>query len=156
MPPLLAGILGLLVALPLAAPAAAQQAPTAPMASPAAPPIGLELNRLEPRPDLSPPGCRAWLLLRNPGEAALDPLRLDLLLFGKDGVIGRRLALDLGPLPGAKTMARIFDLPGLPCDGIGSVLLNDLMACGPTPEGRSACLPRLVTTSRVEGVPFDK
>ncbi|WP_419897107.1 Tat pathway signal protein [Roseomonas sp. USHLN139] len=114
--------------------------------------IGLELNRLESRPE----GCRVWLLLRNPAPEAIDPLRLDLLIFGKDGVIARRLALDVGPLPQEKTMARIFDLASQNCDGIGAVLLNDLLACGATPENRAACLPRLALASRVDGVTFEK
>lgn len=118
----------------------------------AAPSIGLELNRLESRSE----GCRIWMVMRNPGAESIDPLRLDLLIFGKDGVVARRLALDVGPLPAEKTMARIFDLNGQECGGIGSVLLNDLLACGAAPEGRAACLPRLSLASRVDGVPFEK
>jgi hypothetical protein len=131
-----------LAAICAAAPAMAQESPR----------ITVELNRLETQGN----GCRVWMLLRNPGAEAVDPLRLDLLMFGKDGVIARRLALDVGPLPEQKTMARIFDLAGQPCDGIGSVLLNDVLACGPTPETRAACLPRLALASRVGGVSFDK
>jgi len=134
-------------------PAAAPRAQTAaPTAVPAGSPIGLELNRLEPINN----ACRAWLLLRNPGEAAVDPLRLDLLMFGRDGVIARRLALDVGPLPAGKTMARIFDLAGLDCGAVGSVLLNDLLACGADDAARAACLPRLALASRVPGVAFEK
>lgn len=114
--------------------------------------ISLELNRLEPQGG----NCRVWIVARNPAAEAIDPLRLDLLMFGKDGVIARRLALDVGPLPENKTQARIFDLAGLGCDSIGSVLLNDVLACGPTPEGRAACLPRIALSSRVSGVSFDK
>jgi hypothetical protein len=116
------------------------------------PRISIELNRLEAQGN----NCRVWMLLRNPGQEAVDPLRLDLLMFGKDGVIARRLALDVGPVPEQKTLARIFDLAGQSCDSIGSVLLNDVLACGPTPETRAACLPRLALASRVSGVSFDK
>ncbi|MFC3125807.1 Tat pathway signal protein [Pseudoroseomonas globiformis] len=125
--------------------AAAAQTPTAS-------PVSIELNRLEGRSE----GCRIWLVLRNPGQKALDPLRLDLLVFGRDGVVSRRLALDVGPLPGDKTMARIFDLNGQDCGGIGMLLLNDLLACGPEAEGRAACLSRLTLSSRVDGVTFEK
>ncbi|MDB5369274.1 MAG: Tat pathway signal protein [Roseomonas sp.] len=131
-----------LAACCVSAPAIAQESPR----------ITLELNRLEPQGS----GCRVWLLTRNPGDEALDPLRLDLLMFGKDGVISRRLALDVGPLPANKTQARIFDLAGQACDAIGAVLLNDLLACGPTAETRAACLARLVLASRVGGVSFDQ
>ena len=133
--------IGLLGTALLAAPAQAQaQAPE---------PISIELNRLESRAE----GCRVWMLVRNPGAAA-DPLRLDLVIFGKDGVVGRRLALDLGPLPAAKTMARIFDLAGTPCDGLGHVLLNDVLACGP--DSPAACLARLAVSSRAPGVALEK
>lgn len=126
----------------IALPAAAQDAQR----------ISIELNRLEPQGG----NCRVWMVARNPAPEAIDPLRLDLLMFGKDGVIARRLALDIGPLPESKTQARIFDLAGLSCDSIGSVLLNDVLACGPAPEGRAACLPRIALSSRVSGVSFDK
>ncbi|MFC0408908.1 Tat pathway signal protein [Roseomonas elaeocarpi] len=140
---------GLAAALFTLAPAAARAEDPAP--------ITIELNRLEPQPDLKPAaGCRAWLLMRNPGAEALDPLRLDLLLFGKDGVIARRLALDVGPLPGAKTMARVFDLSALPCENIGSVLLNDVLACNKGDDARAACAARITTASRVTGVNFEK
>ena len=51
----------------------------------------------------------------------------------------------------------LFDLPGLPCDGIGRVLVNDVPACQPgqyegTPPpadpARQACLDRLQLRSR--------
>jgi hypothetical protein len=114
--------------------------------------ISIELNRLEPQGN----NCRVWMVARNPAPEAINPLRLDLLMFGKDGVIARRLALDIGPLPESKTQARIFDLAGLACDSIGSVLLNEVLACGPTPEGRATCLPRIALSSRVSGVSFEK
>lgn len=131
----------LALAAALLLPLAAQAQP------PAAAPASIELNRLEPRE----PGCRLWLLLRNPTATAHERLRLDLLLFGRDGVIARRLLVDAGPLPAGKTMARIFDAAGLPCDGIGSVLLNDIPACTGEP-----CLALFATASRVPGVALER
>ena len=149
-PSLLAGFGAGLLALLLAAPAQAQAPAQTPAQAPEpAAPVSIELNRLESRAE----GCRVWMLVRNPGAAA-DPLRLDLVIFGKDGVVGRRLALDLGPLPAAKTMARIFDLAGTPCDGLGHVLLNDVLACGP--DSPAACLARLAVSSRANGVALEK
>jgi hypothetical protein len=122
-------------------------------AQPPAAPLRLELNRLEPRE----PGCRVWFVVNNPAAEPLDPLRLDLVLFGRDGVILRRLAVDVGPLPAGRTVVRIFDVTGQPCEGIGQLLLNDLLACGGTePAQRAACTDRLALASRVEGVTFQK
>jgi hypothetical protein len=111
--------------------------------------VSVELNRLEARNE----GCRVWMRVANPG-AAVDPLRLDLVIFGKDSVVNRRLALDLGPLPAEKTMVRIFDLAGTPCDGVGAILLNDVLACGP--DAAPACLARLAVSSRAQGVALEK
>jgi len=139
--------------LPLFALCAAALSPVAGLAADTAPPLRLELNRLEAREA----GCRVWLVLGNPAPEALDPLRVDLVLFGRDGVVARRLAVDLGPLPAQKTTARIFDVTGLPCDAIGSVLLNDILVCGgDDPEVRAACIARAALSSRAEHVPFEK
>jgi hypothetical protein len=131
-------VLPLLAALALPALAAAQ--PQAPRAT-------IELNRLEARAE----GCRVWLLLRNPTSFAHERLRLDLLLFGRDGVIARRMVVDAGALPAEKTMARIFDAPGLQCEDIGSLLLNDIPLCA----GEN-CLARFDTASRVPDVALER
>ncbi len=133
----------LLALLPFCGPAFAQ---------PAAP-LRIELNRLEPRDGGA---CRVWLVLGNGGAEPLDPLRLDLVLFGRDGVVARRVAVDVGPLAAGRTGARIFDLSGLGCEGIGGVLLNDVLACGADPASRAACAERAALASRVDGVAFQK
>lgn len=116
-------------------------------------PLRVELNRLEAREG----ACRVWMVLNNGGAEALDPLRLDLVIFGKDGVVSRRLAVDAGPLPAARTVVRLFDLTGQGCDTVGSVLLNDILVCGSQEaNARNACVARLVLASRVSGVTFDK
>lgn len=143
LPTVLLAAAALAAAALLPRPALSQPAPVTPAS------ITLELNRLEAQPQ----GCRVWMLARNPG-APVDPLRLDLVVFGRDGVVSRRLALDLGPLPAEKTMARIFDLAGTPCDGVGHLLLNDVLACGP--DALAACLSRLTVSSRAQGVALEK
>jgi hypothetical protein len=123
------------------------------LAEPAAP-LAIELNRLEPREGGA---CRVWLVLNNAGAEPLDPLRLDLVLFGRDGVVARRVAVDVGPLPAGRTQARIFDLTGQGCEGVGSILLNDVLACGAAaPSARAACAERAALASRVAGVAFQK
>jgi hypothetical protein len=142
-------LLGGLVALGLGAAQARAQSPAAP--------LRLELNRLEARDGGA---CRVWFVARNPAPEAVDPLRLDLVLFGRDAVILRRLAVDLGPLPASRTTVRIFDVAGQACEGIGQLLLNEVMACGggPRPDARdgAACADRLALSSRADGVEFHK
>ena len=68
------------------------------------------------------------------------------------------MAFDLAPLPAKKTAVRLFDLPGLACDGIEHVLINDVIAChevgedaaaGGEPE-RAACLDRLTLSAKTK------
>lgn len=119
-----------------------------------APLIRLELNRLEPREG---GGCRVWLVLNNAGAGALDPFRLDLVLFGRDGAVSRRLAVDAGPVPAGRTVVRLFDVAGQPCEGLGQFLLNDVLACnGTEPQARAACIDRTALAARPDGVSFLK
>ncbi|TCH99439.1 Tat pathway signal protein [Roseococcus sp. SYP-B2431] len=125
-----------------------------PLAAQTPSPLRIELNRLEAREG----ACRVWMVLNNGGGGeALDPLRLDLVIFGKDGVVSRRLAVDAGPLPAGRTVVRLFDLTGQGCDTVGSVLLNDILACGSQEaDARNACVGRAALASRVSGVNFEK
>ena len=141
--------------LALSAPAFGQtQAPPASPPAASGPPIPIELNKLEPVSQ--PAGCRVYMLITNSDAEPLEQLRLDLILFGTDGVIARRVALDLGPLPAKKQAVRLFDLQGLPCDDIGKVLINDVIACSRNPGAtgteaeREQCLNRLALTSRAK------
>ena len=125
--------------------------PSAAWAQPA--PLRLELNRLEARDGL----CRVWMVANNPGPEALDPVRLDLVLFGHDGVAARRLAVDIGPLPVNRTVVRLFDVAAQPCDGIAQILMNDVLLCGTAEAAaRASCADRIAPASRIAGVAFDK
>jgi hypothetical protein len=127
------------------------------LAAPAAyaqdePPLTLELNKLEPVPAAAgaAASCRAYLVAANPDNGArFDALRLDLVLFGTDGVIARRLALDLGPIQPGRTQVRLFDVHDLPCESIGQMLVNDTMICKIGGADHADCMDRLRTSSRV-------
>jgi len=113
-------------------------------------PISLELNKLQPLAQGT--GCRAYFVIANPGSQAIPELDLDLVLFGTDGVIARRVAIEFGPLPAEKTVVRLFDLAGTPCDSIGQILLNDVISCrtgvtAPDADQRASCLARIALSS---------
>lgn len=106
--------------------------------------ITVELNKLEP----ANAGCRAYLVVRNGTDTALASLRLDLVMFGTDGVIARRLAVETAPLPAGKTAVRLFDMAGTDCADIARVLLNDVLACRDAAGDRPDCLAQVATSSR--------
>jgi hypothetical protein len=105
--------------------------------------ISLELNKLEP----SDKGCRAYIVVSNPSASQLDAFRLDLVMFQKDGVIGRRFALDLGPLRPNKRAVKLFEMDGTKCEDIGSFLVNDVMECRSGGSAVEDCLGRMKVNS---------
>ena len=87
--------------------------------------LTVELNKLEPQGS----GCRAYVVVQNDDDTAYQAFKLDLVLFQKDGVIGKRFAMDLAPLKAKKRTVKLFDLDDIPCDKIGSFLINDIVEC---------------------------
>lgn len=110
--------------------------------------VSVELNRMEPKDQ----SCRVSFVVANPGDKAIDSLKLDLVFFDKEGVISRRLAVEAGPVRASKTSVKLFEAADTPCDGVSRILLNEVTACG----GAEDCLGQVSLTSRVKGVEFTK
>lgn len=104
----------------------------------------LELNRLEQDGDI----CRVYLLVKNPEATEIQAFKLDLVFFDKDGIIRNRLYVELGPLASSKTAVRLFDIPGSICSELGSILVNDVVACNDAAGADLNCLKRLELSSR--------
>ncbi len=111
--------------------------------------IDVELNKLESVDN----ACRAYLVTQNLTDDGFETLQLDVVMFDKDGVVAKRLAVEIGPMPADKTSLKVFDINGLSCDQIGQLLLNDVIQCRDTNGTRDDCLSLLTITSR-GGVPF--
>jgi hypothetical protein len=113
--------------------------------------VTIELNKLEPNGE----ACRAYLVVKNAGAAAFESLKLDLVMFDRDGVVAKRLAVQAAPLPVGKTSLKVFDITGHDCTGIGSILLNDVLECAPAPQDGTGCLGLIAASARGD-VPFIK
>lgn len=111
----------------------------------------IELNKLEP----ADKGCRAYLVVNNPTETTYQSYKIDLVLFQTDGVIGRRFSIDLAPLRSHKKTVKLFEIDGIACDKIGSLLINDVMECKSTTGPVDECLQNL-TTSTLTNVQLSK
>lgn len=125
--------------------AVATHAVADPAATPAstAPSTHVELNKLES----SEKGCRAYMVVNNPGETTYQSFKIDLVLFQTDGVIGRRFSIDLAPLRPKKKSVKLFEIDGIQCDKIGSLLINDVMDCKAEAGPVSGCLESLKTST---------
>ncbi|MEM7508380.1 MAG: hypothetical protein AAF415_16730 [Pseudomonadota bacterium] len=108
------------------------------------PKIRVELNKLEPKGA----NCQAYILLENQTDTGFENLSLDLVLFDGDGVIARRLAVEMAPLRAGKTSVKVFGIDGLGCDTIGRLLVNDVLKCTSAGAARDDCLGLIETASR--------
>lgn len=107
------------------------------------PDVSVELNKLEPQEK----GCRAYVVVANGSDTTYQSFKLDLVLFGTDGIIAKRFALDLAPLKGNKRTVKLFDLDSVACDGVGSFLVNDVLECRSEAGAVADCLARIKVSS---------
>ena len=105
--------------------------------------LSIELNKLESEDH----SCRAYLVVTNKSTTTYDVLKLDLVLFQPDGVIGRRFAVDLGPLKSGKRTVKLFDIDTVPCEQVGSVLINDVLECTANSGLLPDCLAAITPSS---------
>ncbi|HEY9347007.1 MAG TPA: Tat pathway signal sequence domain protein [Inquilinus sp.] len=106
--------------------------------------VSLELNTLEPRGQ----NCAVNMVFGT-GDDAYQSFKLDLVFFGTDGAIRKRLAVDAAPLRARKTSVKAFEVSGLACDAIGSVLVNDVLDCRTEASAVADCIDRVETKSRL-------
>ena len=104
--------------------------------------LSVELNKLESQKD----SCRAYFVITNNGATAYKVLKLDLIQFQPDGIIGKRFAIDLGPLTPQKRSVKLFDID-TPCDQVGSFLINDVVECTGDQGALSNCLAEITPSS---------
>lgn len=106
--------------------------------------VAIELNKLEQVDD----ACRIYMVVRN-GSTAYESFKLDVVLFNTDGVIASRVAVGMGPLRAERPTVKLFDVQDQPCEGIGSLLVNEVLECRPA-EAASDCLARIEVSSRTD------
>ncbi|MGZ0187311.1 MAG: hypothetical protein ACKVH0_04775 [Alphaproteobacteria bacterium] len=110
----------------------------------------LELNRLEQDGEI----CRVYLKVKNPAPEAINEFKLDLVFFDKGEIIRNRLYVELGPMVASKTAVRLFDIPDFQCGELGSILVNDVVACTAPSGADLNCLARLELSSKA-GISLD-
>lgn len=106
--------------------------------------IAIELNKLEPHES----DCRAYFVINNQNDKSYEALKLDLVLFRPDGVIGQRFAVELAPLKAKKRTVKLFDVTDTSCDEVGSFLINDVMECKDASGDVADCLQSISASSR--------
>lgn len=112
-----------------------------------APSLALELNTT----DDTGGACRLSFLAENALGADLAALVLEVVVLNAQGQVDRLTLLDFQDLPQGRKRVRQFDLPDLPCDRVGQLLINAASTCTAAGLAPTACMQGLVVTSRVAG-----
>jgi len=105
--------------------------------------MSVQLNKVESQGQ----GCRTYFVITNKSAATYEVLKLDLIVFRPDGVIGRRFAADLGPIKPNKRTVKLFDLDDTSCDQIGSILINAALDCKVGDTQKPDCLADITPSS---------
>ncbi len=106
--------------------------------------IQVELNKLDGQGS----ACQAYLVVENATGETFSTLSLDLVMFDAQGVIAKRLAVEMAPLRAGKTSVKVFGIEGTPCAGISRILVNDVLSCATGQAARTGCLDLIETASR--------
>jgi hypothetical protein len=110
--------------------------------------VRVELNTLES----TDTHCRMTFVVENK-SAAVESLKLDLVVFNTESIVYRRLITELGPVRAGRTIVKTYAIE-TKCAQVGAVLVNGVSACVPgEPE---ACLDGLSLSSRVKDVKLYK
>jgi hypothetical protein len=110
--------------------------------------VRVELNTLEG----TETQCRMTFVVENK-SAAVESLKLDLVVFNTESIVYRRLITELGPVRAGRTIVKTYAIE-TKCAQVGAVLVNGVSACVPgEPE---ACLDGLSLSSRVKDVKLYK
>lgn len=109
----------------------------------------LELNKLEQQEA----ACRLHILFKNGTHLRYEQFEIDLVFFDKNNIILKQLSIDAAPLRNNKQILKPFDIPGMSCNEIGHLLLNDVFSCKVSGEQVQDCLTNVHTYSTSK-IPF--
>jgi hypothetical protein len=115
------------------------------------PSLGIELNKVENTEQ----GCRSIFLFNNETGHDLNRFRMDLILFDPKGIYAKQLMLDMAPLYENKRTVATFLLDDVPCEQIGSILVNGVPLCEDGAGTAVDCVSLLEVKSR-SGIPLEK
>lgn len=107
--------------------------------------LTIEINKFE---EIEGGGCRAFFLFQNNTPTSFEGFEMSLAIFNKQGVIDRLLTIDAAPLPVARTMLKLFEVPQIACTDIGQVLLHDVPVCKPQNAENTDCYPLIDLSSK--------
>ncbi|MGQ3210870.1 MAG: hypothetical protein ACT6U0_01610 [Shinella sp.] len=112
----------------------------------AAAPKGLEveLNALAG----SQKGCLFTFLAVNGFAQDISKVSFEFVIFNDKGTVERLALLDFRDLPAGKSKVRQFDVPGVKCETVKNLLINDAPVCEGAGLEKGRCMDGIVTRTK--------
>lgn len=119
---------------------------TGAVAQEAAAPKGLdvELNALAN----SQKGCLFTFVAANRLAESISKVSFEFVIFNDKGTVERLALLDFRDLPAGKSKVRQFDVPGIKCETVKNLMINDAPVCDGDGLAKGRCMDGIVTRSK--------
>ena len=106
--------------------------------------LEVELNALAG----SQKGCLFTFLAANHFAQSLSKVSFEFVIFNDKSTVERLALLDFRDLPAGKSKVRQFDVPGIKCETVKNLLINDAPVCEGEGVEKSRCMDGIVTRSK--------
>ncbi|GMB80262.1 hypothetical protein NN6n1_10440 [Shinella zoogloeoides] len=106
--------------------------------------LDIELNALA----ASQKGCLFTFVAANGFSQNVSKVSFEFVIFNDKGTVERLALLDFRDLPAGKSKVRQFDVPGIKCEAVKNLLINDAPVCEGEGLDKARCMDGIVTRSK--------
>lgn len=106
--------------------------------------LDVELNALA----TSQKGCLFTFVALNGFQQNISKVSFEFVIFNDKGTVERLALLDFRDLPAGKSKVRQFDVPGIKCEAVKNLLINDAPVCDGEGLEKGRCMDGIVTRSK--------
>jgi hypothetical protein len=106
--------------------------------------LEVELNALAG----SQKGCLFTFVAENGLAQTISKVSFEFVIFNDKGTVERLALLDFRDLPAGKSKVRQFDVPGIKCETVKNLLINDAPVCEGEGIEKSRCMDGIVTRTK--------
>lgn len=106
--------------------------------------LDVELNALAS----SQKGCLFTFVAANGFAQNVSKVSFEFVIFNDKGTVERLALLDFRDLPAGKSKVRQFDVPGIKCEAVKNLLINDAPVCEGEGLDKASCMSGIATRSK--------
>jgi hypothetical protein len=140
-------IVAAVAALTLGTLAATAQDATTPVApAEAAGPLAFQLNKAETREG----SCQLTFVVQNDTGTVIQKSIYNIAIVDTEGAVSQLVNIEFRPLPVGRPKVQGFGIPGVPCENISAISINEFNECTTEAgEASSFCEDAITQSSRI-------